>query len=257
MRFANLLISGLVLLVLVLPSVSAAGPVIHATWTSSPPTIDGVFTPGEWSGLQIVFEASTYPASYVLPTYVYFVNDASNLYVMVDAVGDTHDDIGDECLMWFNYDESKPGYAKNEVKIEGTSGIEKTTPFHAKIGFGSSPNEIEVGHKIYEFSIPLSWLGIAPGQPIEFCSPKYQKGASLGYDSFVPTHDNIWPIGLIDLTPPIALDLWGQVQVSASPSSPVGGFMEPVNKLAVFAPYLALFGVIGAVAVVFWKRPDN
>ncbi len=41
------------------------------------------------------------------------------------------------------------------------------------------------------------------------------------------------------------------------PSGPVGGFMEPVNKLAVFAPYLALFGVIGAVAVVFWKRPDN
>lgn len=39
--------------------------------------------------------------------------------------------------------------------------------------------------------------------------------------------------------------------------APVGGFMEPVNKLAVFAPYLALFGVIGAVAVVFWKRRQN
>jgi hypothetical protein len=38
---------------------------------------------------------------------------------------------------------------------------------------------------------------------------------------------------------------------------PVGGFMEPVNKLAVFAPYLALLGVIGAVAVVFRKRPQN
>ena len=39
--------------------------------------------------------------------------------------------------------------------------------------------------------------------------------------------------------------------------TPVGGFMEPVNKLAVFAPYLALLGVIGAVAVIYWKRPDN
>jgi hypothetical protein len=39
--------------------------------------------------------------------------------------------------------------------------------------------------------------------------------------------------------------------------APVGGFMEPVNKVAVFAPYLALFGVIGVVAVVLWKRPDN
>lgn len=39
--------------------------------------------------------------------------------------------------------------------------------------------------------------------------------------------------------------------------APVGGFMEPANKLTVFAPYLALLGVIGAVVVVFWKRPDN
>ena len=42
-----------------------------------------------------------------------------------------------------------------------------------------------------------------------------------------------------------------------APVGPVGGFMEPVNKLAVFAPYLALLGVIGAVAVIYWKRPDN
>jgi hypothetical protein len=39
--------------------------------------------------------------------------------------------------------------------------------------------------------------------------------------------------------------------------APVGGFLEPVNKVAIAAPYLALFGVIGAVAVVYWKRPDN
>jgi len=44
---------------------------------------------------------------------------------------------------------------------------------------------------------------------------------------------------------------------SVAAGAPVGGFMEPVNKLVVFAPYLALFGVIGAVAVFFWKRPDN
>ena len=40
--------------------------------------------------------------------------------------------------------------------------------------------------------------------------------------------------------------------------TPVGGVVEPVNKLAVFAPYLALFGIAAAaVAVVFWKKPDN
>ena len=49
-----------------------------------------------------------------------------------------------------------------------------------------------------------------------------------------------------------------QVGAVAGPvAHPVGGFVEPVNKLAVFAPYLALFGVIGVVAVIYWKRPDN
>jgi hypothetical protein len=40
----------------------------------------------------------------------------------------------------------------------------------------------------------------------------------------------------------------------------VGGFVESVNKLAVFAPYLALFGMVAVVAVVVaapWKKTHN
>jgi hypothetical protein len=48
-----------------------------------------------------------------------------------------------------------------------------------------------------------------------------------------------------------------EIDPIVSPGAPVGGFMEPANKLAVFAPYLALLGVIGAVAVVYCKRRDN
>ena len=33
--------------------------------------------------------------------------------------------------------------------------------------------------------------------------------------------------------------------------------MESVNKLAIFAPYLELCRVIGAVAVFFWKGLEN
>jgi hypothetical protein len=44
---------------------------------------------------------------------------------------------------------------------------------------------------------------------------------------------------------------------SSTPVGPVGGVVESVNKVAIFAPYLALFGVIGAVAIVVWKRPDH
>ena len=40
----------------------------------------------------------------------------------------------------------------------------------------------------------------------------------------------------------------------------VGGFIESVDKFAVFTPYLALFGVIAAVAVFVaapWKKHED
>jgi len=46
----------------------------------------------------------------------------------------------------------------------------------------------------------------------------------------------------------------------ASPAAPVGGFMEPVNKLAVFAPSLALFAVMMAIVIFAArtrKKPEN
>jgi len=39
--------------------------------------------------------------------------------------------------------------------------------------------------------------------------------------------------------------------------SPVGGVVEPVNRLTVFAPYLALFGIVAAVMVVVWKKRET
>jgi hypothetical protein len=46
----------------------------------------------------------------------------------------------------------------------------------------------------------------------------------------------------------------------ATKGTPVGGFMEPVNNLTVAAPYLALFGIVAAVAIVVvkpWKKREN
>jgi len=41
----------------------------------------------------------------------------------------------------------------------------------------------------------------------------------------------------------------------------VGGLIEATNKLVVFAPYLAFFGLVAVavtvVAVAPWKRPEN
>jgi hypothetical protein len=68
--------------------------------------------------------------------------------------------------------------------------------------------------------------------------------------------------GVGDLGSPSQKDWNYMIRAYVDPSTPstgaaVGGFLEPVNKLAVFAPYLALLGVIGAVVVICWKRRDN
>ena len=55
-------------------------------------------------------------------------------------------------------------------------------------------------------------------------------------------------------------DVPARTVVFCPTSSPVGGFMEPVNKFTVFAPYLVLFGVIAAVTIVVvkpWKKYEN
>ena len=101
-------------------------------------------------------QITRHPDIYVLPTYVYFLNDNSNLYILVDAVGDHTGSGGDECLLWFNF--------VNTIKISiiGASGTKVNTNFNAANGFSSSPNSASA-HKIYEFCIPFSYINSAPG----------------------------------------------------------------------------------------------
>jgi len=171
----------------------------------------------------------------VLPSYVYFLNDNSNLYVLVDAVGDPTDSGSDECLLRFNFVDTL------KISIVSASGTKISNNFNAAIGFSSSPNSASP-HKIYEFCIPFSYINSAPGQTIDFCSPMF-KTASMSYDSETG-RDNIWPLGLITSDP----NTWGQIVTSLS--RPVAGVTVPVNKLAILTPYLALAGLAAALSAV-------
>jgi len=221
-------------------------PVINSRWTGSPPSIDGVFTAGEWSNPQIFLTTPDYP----IAAYVYFLNDNSNLYVLVDAIGDMTDDANDECLLVFGFKSELP-YFQVLVRIEGQDGEQVSNDFEGAIGFDVSPNSPSPPpHKIYEFSIPFSYINAEPGQPIDFCSPAIGiKGASMPYDAgSEPTRDNVWPyylnIGNIGT--------WGIF--NQGQPRPVGGVLTPTNKLEVLAPYLALIGLVGAVTVVVAMR---
>jgi len=170
-----------------LPNVKAARPAITSKWTATAPTIDGRFTEGEWWNAQIHMTAPDYE----IDAFVYFLNDNSNLYVLVDAIGDTTDSAMDECLLVFGF--------QDQVRVEviGASGPPSTGGFTGAIGYGGSPNN-PAAHKIYEFSIPFSYIHTQPGWPIDFSSPRSGKhilGASMPYDGD-SGRDNVWPVTL-------------------------------------------------------------
>jgi len=231
--------------------------IIDGDWIDTPPVIDGYFADGEWTDYQLLIEAPIH-------TQVYFRNDASFLYVCVDAandgvnlsIGDYSEDDGDYCDLVFDTgnDEAWTQGHEDYFHITGDGGkshmVATSTPYqwtdhcdfsaHAGLqgvaGFGTSPNAA-ANHRIYEFQIPLTLLGASPGDTIGLSSwPD-----SIPYDAATNRH-NIWPPGaeLEDL------GTWGDLVLASPPASPppVGGEAYPVNKVGLMAPWLALAVVI-------------
>jgi len=220
---------------LFLPSAHSTQLVVYSRNTGVPPIIDGKME-GLWSNPQITMNHPDYP----IDAFAYCLNDQSNLYVLVDAVGDTTQEPLDECLLWFGFAPSYPGYTAR-VNVFGDGQVDGTAGYSAAVGFDSSSNSL-TPHMIYEFSIPLSLIQIQPGQSITVCSPMW-KGRSMVYDKGTDL-DNIWPKGLVESD----VNTWGILQTSLS--RPVGGIVMPTNKLEILTPYLALVGLVAAVSAV-------
>jgi hypothetical protein len=196
------------LLLAVASPLLAVVPVSGPTITSlppgaTPPTIDGTAGAGEWpyGSPQIsLTDGVTYP-TYVIPTYVYFVNDQTNLYALVDAVGDqTAGTYVDECLMDFG---SSLQYTAEICSLQTTYSTPVLTNGFAAMGFGTSPNDPVNAHRIYEFRFPFADIGSGPGQSINFASPSVFFKTLCG--PTVPTSmpfdgatgkDNVWPPGV-------------------------------------------------------------
>jgi hypothetical protein len=242
------------------PLASSSRPMIRSTWAATPPSVNGVFKPEEYSGPQIIFTVPPYNSSY-LNAYVYFVNDASKLYVMVDAVGDQTNDRGDENLLVFNF----PHWVWVEYwGVGGTicsatgRGCFVPEGTIGAVGYGTSPNSTH-WHKIYEVSISLKTLNATAGQDLDFCSPKKPigtsvppaGGSSISYDD-ATGRDNPWPDGLIfyvDANNVAHTDIstWGTLSLASNPVP------EFPNSVASFALVLVL-ACLMLVSYTFRKR---
>jgi hypothetical protein len=213
-----------------IPHVYSTRPVVSSQWTNKPPIIDGKFSPGEWSNPQIVFQTPPYPGNY-LDAFIYFANNNSTLYAMVDAVGDQTDHKWDEALLVFVF----PG--KVWVEFWGADGRKCdatgnwcTIPagVTTAIGYGTSPNS-PFKHKIYEAQIPLALMNATAGQSVDFCSPQKPTGGSISYD-YDTGRDNVWPDGLVQKD----VQTWGILGLASTtvPEFPTAWLIMTVGLLA-------------------------
>jgi hypothetical protein len=192
--------------------------------------IDGIISPGEWPSIpQLVLNTPTYP----IQTNFYCKNNATDLYILVDALGDTtNDNVGtpcdpfsndpytcDECLLVFGDMTQPTNYLAEVWGKTGEFDVNTNFPNNAEVALGLN------GHRFYEWRIPLASINAAMGELIDFSSPAVCKGGGSGESCIVQSsmpfdgsngNDNEWPPGVDDTD----RESWGSMQLNDGMSIP-------------------------------------
>jgi hypothetical protein len=145
--------------------------------------------------------------------------------------------------------------ANLDVKAAGTLTILSHTPMRPYDNEG----DLVVYGKVVNYAAFVDFtkeIDIAPGGTfVNYNSLDISESDFLNMGTFV----NVCDAHVIE-GPAVPQKLNGVVTHEPCPAvGPVGGFMEPVNKLVVFAPYLALFGVLAVIVIAAspWKKRGN
>ncbi|NVM52564.1 MAG: hypothetical protein HWN66_02590 [Candidatus Helarchaeota archaeon] len=173
----------LIFLIVELLLISPQSLNINSGWKTENVLIDGAFTnDSEWDDASITQINSD--------AILYLKNDASNLYIFLDVIGDTGGsdnrfriqfDTGNDEI-WTPGNESAFSYSDGLFEggthyVENTTGIPGDYIIHCPFNchsnltgdanFSTSPNSIQ-NHQIYEIQIPLSLIGVNKGDQIGF-----------------------------------------------------------------------------------------
>ncbi|MCU0851966.1 MAG: hypothetical protein MUC90_01730 [Thermoplasmata archaeon] len=199
-------------------------PQIEAGWANASPSINGMFSAGEWADATAVDLTSADHANQVEGT-VYVMNDETNLYIAVDAWGDTYEDSSDESSVSFDTGNDgvetdggedqftlaawSPDTGTHYEWDEGSAWwVTHCSPFddaqadhetlEGSVGFGPSAGHA-VSHRIYEYSIPLTLLGAEAGDTLGFLLGGVSSAGiyewDYGYESWWPMYFD-WMPGL-------------------------------------------------------------
>ncbi len=170
-------------------------PLIPSFPLVQPVTADGVMNPGEWEtdSLPIPLDATL---GNQVPTTLYIKNDATRLYMGLDAGGDASRRAFDRAGVLFDapHDDFFTDGADSQFTLGGLTSQSKVTghavynasagdwvmedsPFNTGLpghtglegGAGySTPSILVSPHRTYELAIPLTLLGASPGDTIGF-----------------------------------------------------------------------------------------
>ena len=217
---------------------------VSSNFTDTPPTIDGVFTPGEWP------ETEAFVIDSPIHTVVYIANDDYSVYFLVDASsysGDyTKDDL-DHCdLALYNngagFHSVVNGLQNHTCAATNSSGtplVWGTTACagEAKAGFGAGPDKPDP-HRFYEFRVPLSSFNASAGDTVHLVSGP--EANSLPYDVDGDRH-NYWPENA-NMT---ELGTWGLLHLAKSD--------RPIPTVSQWGA-LSLLVLVGSAALWAMRR---
>jgi len=225
-----------------------SGDVVRAAWLRNPVTVDGNVTGGEWLDATEVNLTAADSANAVA-AYLYLKNDAAYVYAAYDAVGDTHKDDNDHASIAF--DTGHDGVATNAKEdqffqstpnnlftmleppgnqahffysngvgdwVADCNPFDPGLPGHAGlgggIGFGRSARQSATDHRMYEFRVPLSLLGLSPGDTVGFL------GASARRRGVHDTWSGLYSAWPRHFASPPAFAEYGDLVLAASPADP-------------------------------------
>ena len=182
-------------------------PQIISGWAYDAPSVNGMLNAGEWADATEVDLTAADRSNEVEGT-ILVMNDETNLYIAIDAWGDTHEDSSDESSVSFDtgndgllsdggedqftlaawaadpgihyeYDDGSSWWATH------CNPYDEAQPDHSTldggVGFGLSTGHA-TSHRIYEYSIPLALIGAETGDTLGFLAGGLASAAI--YDSY-------------------------------------------------------------------------
>ncbi|MBU1158051.1 MAG: hypothetical protein KKE24_01775 [Candidatus Thermoplasmatota archaeon] len=214
-----------------------AVPMIYSYWASEEPTIDGVYSAGEWEDATCVSFVLVDPLS-GLDLVMLVLNNGTHLFVCYDFVGDLTEDDNDGaivCLDTGNDGILTPEHEDRFIIMGEGSQVHQTyefystwsthcspfdplLPYHdglwAAAGFGSS-DQLADDHRVYEFCIPLDLILASAGDILGFAGAALDRSTeTYGYwpliDEMLSTPSLYGDLVLYSSAPPATtLDLSG------------------------------------------------